>query len=139
MNSYTLSIIQIHILPFMYEFLYQGCKVGFKKVGYKKSKKTKSAPPKKKKKKSKKMRSPPPKKNSSKSPVPSSTSKQQGESNVATIVNGTMETLARPDFVLVNYNPKLGDFTDEWDMVNDQGECLHIVILLCFLQLQSKF
>ncbi len=78
----------------MYEFIHQGCKVGLKKVGYKKSKKTKSAPPKKKKKKSKKTRSPPPKKNSSKSHVPSSTSKQQGESNVATIVNGTMETLA---------------------------------------------
>jgi hypothetical protein len=104
----------------VYEFRYQGCKVGFKKVGYKKSKKTKSAPPKKKE-KSKKMRSPPPKKNSSKSPVPSSTSKQQEESNVATIVNGTMETFARPAFVLVSYNPKLGDFTDEWDMVNDQG------------------
>jgi hypothetical protein len=44
----------------MYEFIYQGCKVGFKKVRYKKSKKTKSAPPKKKK-KSKKTRSPPPK------------------------------------------------------------------------------
>ncbi len=76
----------------MYEFIYQGRKVGFKKVGYTKSKKTKSAPPKKKK-KSKKTRSPPPKKNSLKSPVPSSTSKQQGELNVATIVNGTMETL----------------------------------------------
>ncbi len=99
----------------MYDFIYQGHKVGFKKVGYKKSKKTKSAPPKKKK-KSKKTRSPPPKKNSLKCPVPSSTSKQQGESNVATIVNGNMETLAQPAFVLVNYNPKLGDFTDEWDM-----------------------
>ncbi len=96
----------------MYEFIYQGCKVGFKKVGYKKSKKTKSAPPKKKK-KSKNTRSPPPKKNSSKSPMPSSTSKQQGELNVATIVNGTMETLAQLAFALVNYNPKLGDFTDE--------------------------
>ncbi len=61
--------------------------------------------------------------------MPSSTSKQQGELNVATIINGTMETLARPAFVLVNYNPKLGDFTDEWDMANDQGECLHIGVL----------
>ncbi len=58
MNSYTLLIIRIHILSFVYEFIYQGCKVGFKKVGYKKSKKTKSAPQKKKK-KSKKTRSPP--------------------------------------------------------------------------------
>ncbi len=77
MNSYTHSIIQIHILPFMYEFIYQGRKVGFKKSGYKKSKKTKSAPPKKTK-KSNKTRSPPPKKNSSKSSVPSSTSEQRG-------------------------------------------------------------
>ncbi len=91
----------------MYEFIYQGHKVGFKKVGYKKSKKTKSAPPKMKKKKSKKTMSPLPKKNSLKSPVPSSTSKQQGGLNVATIVNGTMETLARPAFVLVNNKPKL--------------------------------
>ncbi len=64
MNSYTLLIIWIHILSFMYEFIHQGRKVGFKKVGYKKSKKTTSAPPKKKKFKSKKTRSPPPKKNS---------------------------------------------------------------------------
>ncbi len=112
----------------MYEFIHQGRKVGFKKVGYKKSKKTKSVPPKKKK-KSKKTRSPPPKKNPLKSPVPSSISKQQGELNVATNVNGTMETLAQPAFVLVNYNPKLGDFTDEWDMVNDQVEHLHIGVL----------
>jgi hypothetical protein len=112
----------------VYEFIYQGRNVGFKKVGYKKSKKMKSAPPKKKK-KSKKTRSPPPKKNSSKSPLPSSTSKQQGELNVAIIVNGTMETLAQPAFVLVNYNPKLGDFTDKWDMVNDEGERLHIGVL----------
>ena len=49
MNSYTHLIICIHILPFMYEFIYQGRKVGLKKVGYKKSKKTKSDPPKKKK------------------------------------------------------------------------------------------
>ena len=63
----------------MNEFMYQICKVGFKKVGYKKSKKTKS---------------PPLKKKTRKSPAPSSASKQQGESNVATIVNGTTETVA---------------------------------------------
>ncbi len=61
--------------------------------------------------------------------MPSSTSKEQGESNVATIVHGTMETLARPAFVMVNYNPKQGDLTDEWDMVNAEGEHLHIGVL----------
>ncbi len=96
---------------FTYELLYQGCKVGFKKVGYKKSKKTES---------------PPPKKKTRKSPAPSSASKQQGESNVVTDVNGTTESLAQPAFVLVNYYPKLGDFTDKWDMVNDEGEGLYI-------------
>jgi hypothetical protein len=40
-----------------------------------------------------------------------------------------MESLARPAFVLVNYYPKLGDFTDKWDMVNDKGEGLHIGVL----------
>jgi hypothetical protein len=40
-----------------------------------------------------------------------------------------MESLARPAFVMVNYNPKLGDFTDEWDMVNAEGERLHIGVL----------
>jgi hypothetical protein len=88
--------------------------VGFKKVGYKKSKKTKSSPPKKK---------------TRKSPAPSSAYKQHGESNVVPVVNGTTESLARPAFVLVNYYPKLGDFTDEWDMVNDEGEGLHIGVL----------
>ncbi len=31
--------------------------------------------------------------------------------------------------MLVNYYPKLGDFTDEWNMVNDEGEGLHIGVL----------
>ncbi len=61
--------------------------------------------------------------------MPSSASKKQGESNVVTVVNGATESLARPAFVLVNYYPKLGDFTDEWDMVNDKGEGLHIGVL----------
>jgi hypothetical protein len=46
-----------------------------------------------------------------------------------TVVNGTTEILAQPAFVLVNYYPKLGDFTDKWDMVNDEGEGLHIGVL----------
>ncbi len=46
-----------------------------------------------------------------------------------TVVNGTTKSLVRPAFVLVNYYPKLGDFTDEWDMVNDKGEGLHIGVL----------
>jgi hypothetical protein len=45
-----------------------------------------------------------------------------------TVVNSTTESLAQPAFVLVNYYPKLGNFTDEWDMVNDKGEGLHIHI-----------
>jgi hypothetical protein len=31
--------------------------------------------------------------------------------------------------VLVNYYPKLGDYTDEWGMVNDEGEGLRIGVL----------
>ncbi len=31
--------------------------------------------------------------------------------------------------MLVNYYPKLGDFTDEWDMVNDEVEGLDIGVL----------
>ncbi len=46
-----------------------------------------------------------------------------------TVVNGTTESLVQPAFVLVNYYLKLGDFTDEWDMVNDKGEGLHIGVL----------
>ncbi len=110
MNSYILSIIRIHIFAFTYEFIYHGRR----KVGYKKSKKTKS---------------PPPKKKTRKSPVPSSVSKEQRKSNVVTVVNGTPKCLALPAFVLVNYYPKLGDFTDEWDMVNDKREGLHIGVL----------
>jgi hypothetical protein len=61
--------------------------------------------------------------------VPSSASKEQRKSNVVTVVNGTPKSLALPAFVLVNYYLKLGDFTDNWDMVDDKGEGLHIVVL----------
>jgi hypothetical protein len=64
-----------------------------------------------------------------KSPAPSSASKEHRKSNIITVVNGTPKSLALPAFVLVNYYPKLEDFTDEWDMVNDEGEGLHIGVL----------
>ncbi len=32
-------------------------------------------------------------------------------------------------FVMINYNPKLGDFTNKWDMVNDDGVGLHIGVI----------
>ena len=40
---------------------------------------------------------------------------------------------------MVNYNPKLGDFTDEWDMVNAEGECLHIGVLHYNYTMMSTF
>ncbi len=52
------------------------------------------------------------------------------ESNLLPVVAvGTPNSFETPAFVLVNYNPKLGEFTNTWDMVNDDGDGLHIDML----------
>ncbi len=79
----------------------------------KKSKKTKSPsislpPPKKKNKKNSTPSS------KQKSSVPSAFKEQQMESNLLPVTAGTSNSVETTAFVMVNYNPKLGEFTNEW-------------------------
>jgi hypothetical protein len=111
----------------MNSLLYKHHRIGYKK-SKKKSKKTKSPsisppPPKKKNKKSSTPAS------KQKSSMHSASKEQQMESNLLPVTAGTSNSVETTAFVMTNYNSKLGEFTNEWDMVNDDGVGLHIGVL----------